>query len=252
MLLSFPTSIFLISISFITAFLSGLFGMAGGMILMGIMVWILPVSVAMILHGITQFASNGFRAYIHREHIMWQTLGVYLIGLFIILGLFQILQFTLNKPVLMILLGVSAFVSYVPKHIFHLDILNKKHAILCGLINTTLQLTVGVSGATVDIFFLNKKLTRHQVVATKAVTQALGHLAKLYYFGFALYTQSASASIEDIPLWVIGGILMMTFSGTGISKHYLKKMSDRQFHTWTRHVITLVGIIYIIRGIYLL
>ena len=37
-----------------TSFLSGIFGMAGGMILVGILLAILPVPEAMMLHGVTQ------------------------------------------------------------------------------------------------------------------------------------------------------------------------------------------------------
>ena len=34
-----------------TSFLSGLFGMAGGMVLMGLLLVLLPVPAAMVLHG---------------------------------------------------------------------------------------------------------------------------------------------------------------------------------------------------------
>ena len=151
----------------------------------------------------------------------------------------------------MILLGASTLIAYIPKQIFHLNILKPRHAILCGLVNSALQLSVGVSGATLDIFFLNRKLNRHQVVATKAITQAIGHLAKIYYFGFALSTVS-DASISDIQPWLIVGILVMTLLGTRISKHFLNKMNDTQFHSWTRHIITIIGIIYVFKGVSLL
>ena len=44
-----------------TSFLSGLFGMAGGMILVGVLLAIMPVPTAMVLHAVTQMASNGWR-----------------------------------------------------------------------------------------------------------------------------------------------------------------------------------------------
>src|SRR5690606_5834164 len=37
-----------------TSFISGVFGMAGGMVLMGILVAMMPVSAAMVLHGAAQ------------------------------------------------------------------------------------------------------------------------------------------------------------------------------------------------------
>ena len=48
--------------SLVTSFISGILGMAGGMILMGILLAVVPLPQAMMLHGITQLASNGWRA----------------------------------------------------------------------------------------------------------------------------------------------------------------------------------------------
>ena len=47
-----------------TSFLSGLFGMAGGLVLVGILLLLMPLPVAMMLHAVTQMASNGWRAVI--------------------------------------------------------------------------------------------------------------------------------------------------------------------------------------------
>lgn len=44
-----------------TACLSGIFGMAGGMILMGVLLAVMSVPDAMALHGVTQMASNASR-----------------------------------------------------------------------------------------------------------------------------------------------------------------------------------------------
>ena len=38
----------------ITSFISGILGMAGGMILMGVLLALLPLPTAMVLHGVTQ------------------------------------------------------------------------------------------------------------------------------------------------------------------------------------------------------
>ena len=52
-----------------TAFLSGIFGMAGGLILIGVLLAIFPLPTAMVLHAITQMASNGWRALLWWRHI---------------------------------------------------------------------------------------------------------------------------------------------------------------------------------------
>ena len=65
---------------FFTSLVSGLVGMAGGALLMAILVNILPVPSAMILHAITQLSSNSFRAFILREHLRPSFLFHYIIG----------------------------------------------------------------------------------------------------------------------------------------------------------------------------
>ena len=59
-----------------TAFLSGLFGMAGGLILIGVLLALMPLPTAMVLHAITQMASNGWRAFLWRAHIRWRPVSV--------------------------------------------------------------------------------------------------------------------------------------------------------------------------------
>ena len=52
-----------------TAFLSSIFGMLGGLILMGALITIMPVSQAMVLHGLIQLTSNGYRAWLNKTNI---------------------------------------------------------------------------------------------------------------------------------------------------------------------------------------
>ena len=82
-----------------TAFLSGLFGMAGGLILIGVLLTILPLPSAMVLHAITQMASNGWRAFLWREHIRWRPVSVYLIGCALALAVWSIARYVPDKPI---------------------------------------------------------------------------------------------------------------------------------------------------------
>ena len=43
---------------FLTSFVSGIFGMAGGLILMGVLVSLVGVASAMIIHGVIQMFAN--------------------------------------------------------------------------------------------------------------------------------------------------------------------------------------------------
>src|SRR5205823_13747356 len=91
-----------------TAFLSGLFGMAGGLILIGVLLTILPLPSAMVLHAITQMASNGWRAFLWRSHIRWRPVSIYMIGCALALGAWSITRYVPDKPVALLLLGGDA------------------------------------------------------------------------------------------------------------------------------------------------
>src|SRR3982074_2634448 len=52
-----------------TALLSGIFGMAGGLILVGVLLVVMPLPQAMVLHAVTQMAANGWGG----RHWRWAT-----------------------------------------------------------------------------------------------------------------------------------------------------------------------------------
>src|SRR6478752_2905986 len=77
-----------------TAFLSGIFGMAGGLILIGVLLVVFPLPTAMVLHAVTQMASNGWRATLWWRHIVWRSIAFYVA----------------DKAVALLMLGLSPFV----------------------------------------------------------------------------------------------------------------------------------------------
>ena len=80
MTLSLAVVATLASSALVTSFISGILGMAGGMILMGVLLALLPLPAAMFLHGIVQFAANGWRALMLRREIDWRVFGGYAAG----------------------------------------------------------------------------------------------------------------------------------------------------------------------------
>ena len=55
----------------VSSFLSGVFGMAGGMILLGVLLNYFDVAAAMILFSIIQIFANGWRAVQWRQYVLW-------------------------------------------------------------------------------------------------------------------------------------------------------------------------------------
>src|SRR6185312_1316777 len=89
-----------------TAFLSGIFGMAGGLILIGVLLAFMPVPTAMALHAVTQMASNGWRALLWRRHIVWHQLGFYGLGCVAAVAIWSFVFFIPDKAVALLFLGI--------------------------------------------------------------------------------------------------------------------------------------------------
>lgn len=89
----------------VTAIISSVIGMAGGMILMGILVSIQSVPTAMTLHGIAQATANGSRTWILRRHIVWRVLPPYLAGAALAFAVFVAVLLVLDRAVIYIVIG---------------------------------------------------------------------------------------------------------------------------------------------------
>lgn len=230
-----------------TSFISGILGMAGGLILMGILLALMSVPSAMMLHGITQLASNGWRAFLWRLHIDWRVFRGYLWGSLAVLALFVVFRFVVSKPWVLITMGLTPFVALLLPERLHLNVERRGHSSLCGAICAALSLTAGVSGPILDTFFVRSKMSRHAVVATKASTQSLSHTLKIGYFGGVLAFGGGG-----VPPWL--GLMMVAFSvlGTTLSARVLEKMSDNAFRLWTRRVVMTIGVAYLASGVRLL
>ena len=100
----------------VTSFMSGIFGMAGGMVLMGLLLAIMPLPAAMVLHGVTQMASNGWRAWLWREHIKWPIFFPYMAGSLVAAAGFAVVSFVPSKPAALLVLGLTPVVGmYLPQ-----------------------------------------------------------------------------------------------------------------------------------------
>lgn len=246
MLSSAWMSAFIVFSVFVTAIMSGILGMAGGMVLMGILVWLLPVQQAMILHAIAQFFSNASRAFIHRAHIYTQTLPLYFAGMAAVLGIFTFVTFVPEKWVVYLLLGLGPFLAAAMPKKMQLDFTRPAHAFGCGMLVTVFQLTGGVSGSMLDIFFQTRKMTRHQNVATKALTQSASHAVKFVYFGFLVSSLGDAAA--GLPLWLCLAVIPTALLGSHTSKRFLHRLSDAQFYKITQAILFVIGVVYICRA----
>ena len=136
----------------------------------------------------------------------------------------------------------------VPKEL-SLDITKPHVSVFAGGVVVGSNLISGTGGPILDIFFQKVDMTRHQVVATKAVAQTVGHLAKIIFFGGLI----VSFSFENWPnptfLFIA---IIFSVIGTTLGKRVLDTIDDKFFFRWTQIIVLSVGALFIIRGLFLL
>jgi len=229
-----------------TAFLSGLFGMAGGMILIGILLAVLPLPQAMALHAVTQMASNAWRGLLWWRHIRPAAAASYLVGASAAMVVWSFWRYVPSAPVAMLFLGLTPFaVKLLPERL-QPDAGRKGHGLVYGAICMSLLLLTGVVGPLIDTYFLGGKLDRREIVATKALCQVFGHTVKLVYFGSVI----DQAATLDPAMTAVA--IATTVFGTTAARRLLEAMSDAQFRTWATRIIVTISGFYVLQGLYLL
>lgn len=230
-------------IVFLTSLLSGIFGMAGGLILLWVLLFLYPVGTAIAVHGIIQMVSNGSRAWFSRAYIDWKILGVLCGGLVSAALLLLLVDYRPDIVVVSITVGLMPVLVWLPVKRLRLDASKPLHAYIGGLISGGLSIGVGVSGPIIDIFFIRTQMDRRTVIATKAAVQCLTHVAKVVFYWNATLILSSEGWLA------VAGAAPIAILGTRAGNIVLHRMTDANFRAWTRWIVTGIGAVYIISGL---
>ena len=240
------TALLILIAAAITACISGIFGMAGGLIFMGVILTLMSVEAAMVVHGTVQGVSNSYRSWLLKENIRWDILGYELMGAVPAAGLLALAAFVPEKGVLFVTLGLLPLLLWLPRGWLQGDAEKPLHAVFCGFLVMALNLVAGVAGPALDFFYVKTSLSRKHIVATKAVTMFFSHLVKIGYFGVPLIMASQLSALP--PLWVFAAAIPCVMLGTFAGTRILHKLSDISFRAYTKYLVTAVGLVYVARG----
>ncbi|MGE3301880.1 MAG: TSUP family transporter [Hyphomonadaceae bacterium] len=234
----------LLLVVFGTALLSGVFGMAGGIVLMGAFTALLPVSAAMVTHGLSQLVANGGRAIVHRAHIQWRVIGYYIAGSGSVALALALISLSPSKPWVYLALGLAPLLTWTPTSWAQLDAGKPPQAVLAGALVMGFNLVAGAAGPLLDIFFVRTALDRHAIVATKAATQSLSHVFKILFYGAPLLAMPPGQSGLP-PWWFFALMVPVSIAGTLTGTQVLKRLSDAHFKGITRWILTVIGVVYL-------
>ena len=240
-------TIILIIAAFITSIISAIIGMGGGVTLLGIMAIIIPEGYMVVaLHGIIQLVSNITRTTIFREHVYQPILKKFFIGIvpgllcavLIIIGLINYFNLNFASE-----LKIDFLKPLIGIYIIWFLYLKKKRRIqsdkiflLIGSLSGLVTVFIGAAGPLIAPFFIDRDLTKENIVATKAACQAIGHLGKMpifiYFFG-----------VNYLHHWsVLLPLVLAVYFGTKIGKKSLGLLSEQFFKKLFRLVLTIIAI----------
>jgi len=234
------TVVVLVVACFVTATISGILGMAGGVTLLGVMTALLPAPIVVPLHGIVQLASNWTRTWAFRKHVRWSIFFAFMVpavvGVAIAANIWADLKLTWFKAWIGgFILAFLVWRRYKPK-------LRHPPMWLYGVLGLAaglLAIFVGATGPFLAPFFLRDDFDNEEVIATKAVCQTWLHLLKIPAF--------LALSFDYSPyIAVLAALAVAVIGGTYFGKHLLSRISKERFVFWFQLVLALLAVYLIV------
>jgi len=243
--MSFLTLALIAGTIVVSSFLSGVFGMAGGMVLLGTLLVFLDVAAGMILFSIIQFFANGWRALQWWSFVRWRIFWLYCLGGAVAFVAMRLVELIPGKALVYLLLGLIPFVVELIPTRAQPSIEWRGVAFVTGVLTTIVQFLAGVGGLFLDIFFQKSALDRKTTLATKAVTQTASHVLRASYF------VSFGSIGDEIGLWPLLVAIALAIGGTALAPFVIERMSDHGFRQWSKVIIFAVSGVYLLRAVWL-
>ena len=229
----------LCAVAFASAALSAVVGLAGGTVLLAVMLLFFEPAVAIPLHGVIQLVSNGARTVVQGRHVAWSVVGWY--SLFLLPLALAGARVALAMPAALgtTLIGVFVLVATLRPGWLRIRPAGaggeaRRFAVLGGVAGFLGSL-VGAVGPLVAPFFPHLGLSRRGVVGTAAACQGAGHLAKIAAFGWVGFSYREH-------LGLLAAMSMLVIAGTTAGSRLLDRVDEVLFTRLYRTVLVLVAL----------
>lgn len=230
----------LVAASFATSWLTAAFGIGGGVALLALLGYVLPVAALIPIHGVVQFGSNTGRAFVQRAHVRRDAVLPFIVGAAAGAAAGAPFVTAIDDPPLKIALG--AFIVAVTW--LRLPALARGGAMLFaagGLLTTFATMFFGATGPLTAAFFEKALPERRQYSGTHAAAMTISHGFKIVAFGFAGFAFGAW-----LPL--LAAMIASGFAGTLLGARMLMRMPEARFRLAFRLLLTVLALDLARRG----
>jgi uncharacterized membrane protein YfcA len=231
-------------VAFLTSVVSGVMGMAGGMLLLTFMLLRLEPALVIPLHGAVQLIANASRAWFLRRHVVWPAvwrfawplvpcgaLGLWLLG---------------HVPVGASRVGIGVFVlaSTWLKSFFSIskDEAARRALPLGGALVGFFSTLVGATGPLLAPFVLALELGSQPTIATLAACQIFQHGSKVALFGL----RGFAPQNQWLPCLGLG---VAAIAGSAVGTRLLDRVPQDTFRLTVRVVLSALALQQIWQGL---
>ena len=207
-----------------TSALSGVAGLGGGTILIGVCyaLGLAPVE-AIPLFAAVQLVSNLTRTAAYVRHVEWRAAGWFLLAAIPATALLAPFAAQVNVHVIQLILAALIAISLLPTQAAT-PLPPRLAFVAAGAANGALGMFVGATGLFVGRLFLRPEWPKQKVVATLALTQVFGHGLRVIAYGVVGFTAFAK------PL-VLLPVCASVVVGTLLGKRLNGRLSEAGFRT---------------------
>lgn len=228
-----------------TSILSGVLGMAGGLLLLSALLFRLEPTVAIPVHGIVQLVSNGSRAWFLREHVRKKVILPFVLPLLPAAALGVLLVGVLPPAAGKVLIGAFILlVTWRPARLAGKRPAPDHPARLLaagGALTGFLSALVGATGPLVASFIVALELTPAATVGTMAACQVFQHGSKVFVFGVAGFDFWRQVG----PALALSACALL---GSAVGTSWLDRIDRDRFKRIIKIVLTLLALQLLVSG----